>query len=63
MSGFVSKSLSKILKNKDDTEKLYSDILDNSSDKKQLDFKNHENNEFVIKFEDDINISKNNDDN
>ncbi|ABQ55339.1 TPA: hypothetical protein JBI72_01330 [Legionella pneumophila] len=58
MSSFISKNLSKILQNKDDTEKLYADILDNTSDKTQFSFKNHENNEFIISFKESLNISE-----
>lgn len=63
MNSFVSKNLSKILQNKDDTEKLYSDILDDTSDKRQFDFTSHANKKFVITLQEDIEIAKNKDDN
>lgn len=63
MSSFISKNLSKILQNKDDTEKFYADILDNSSNKTVLNFKNHENNEFIISLQESVNLpEKDNDD-
>ncbi|HAU4227269.1 TPA: hypothetical protein F7139_03300 [Legionella pneumophila] len=56
MSSFISKNLSKILQNKDDTEKFYADILDNSSNKTVFNFKNHENNEFIVSLQEFVNL-------